>query len=168
MEIERKWAMPNKNTFSIPPITKLIEEYLTAYQGAAICDHFVGNSVFKSMCTVTNDINSEIDSDYTLDAVDFIENHLKQKQHIFLLDTPYSHRQATEHYKGKTVKSIFRLYEATKKVIKPGGIVITFGWNSNGLGKKRGFEIVKILLVAHGSSHNDTIVTVEEFTHEHC
>lgn len=30
------------------------------------------------------------------------------------------------------------------------------------MGLKRGFEIVEILLVAHGSNHNDTIVTVEK------
>lgn len=43
-----------------------------------------------------------------------------------------------------------------------GGYAITFAWNSNGIGKKYGFELQEILLVAHGSQHNDTIVTVEK------
>jgi hypothetical protein len=30
-----------------------------------------------------------------------------------------------------------------------------------GLGKNRGFEMQRILLVAHGGSKNDTMVTVE-------
>ena len=47
------------------------------------------------------------------------------------------------------------------RIVKPNGIVITCGWNSNGIGKKYGFEIVEILLVAHGAMHNDTIVTIE-------
>jgi hypothetical protein len=47
------------------------------------------------------------------------------------------------------------------RIIKPGGKVISFGWNSNGIGKKYGFKIIKIVLVAHGSIHNDTIATVE-------
>lgn len=47
------------------------------------------------------------------------------------------------------------------RIIKPGGKVICFGWNSMGLGKNRGFEMKRILLVAHGGSKNDTIVTVE-------
>jgi len=38
--------------------------------------------------------------------------------------------------------------------------VISFGWNSGGIGKTNGFEILEILLVAHGA-HNDTICTVE-------
>jgi hypothetical protein len=29
------------------------------------------------------------------------------------------------------------------------------------MGKNRGFEIVEILIVAHGGHHNDTLVTVE-------
>lgn len=45
-----------------------------------------------------------------------------------------------------------------------GGIVITCGWNSGGIGKKYGFEIEEILLVAHGGWHNDTIVVVDRKT----
>ena len=32
---------------------------------------------------------------------------------------------------------------------------------SNAFGKKRGFEIEEILIVAHGGNRNDTLVTVE-------
>ena len=56
-------------------------------------------------------------------------------------------------------------YKKTRDVlaekIKDNGIVISFGWNSIGFGKKRGFKIIEILLVAHGGNRNDTIVTVE-------
>ena len=45
--------------------------------------------------------------------------------------------------------------------MKKGGIVLSCGWNSMGIGKTRGFEIIEILLVAHGGAKNDTIVTVE-------
>jgi len=42
-----------------------------------------------------------------------------------------------------------------------GGFAISFGWNSIGMGKTHGFEIIEILLVCHGGAHNDTIVTVD-------
>lgn len=45
--------------------------------------------------------------------------------------------------------------------MKKGGAVITFGWNSGGIGKSNGFEISEILMVAHGGWHNDTICTVD-------
>lgn len=48
-----------------------------------------------------------------------------------------------------------------KAYSQTGGVCISFGWNSMGIGKKNGFEIIEILLVAHGGMHNDTIVTVE-------
>ena len=48
------------------------------------------------------------------------------------------------------------------RVVKPGGLVITFGWNTNGIGKTKNFEIIEILLVAHGGNHNDTICVVEK------
>ena len=47
------------------------------------------------------------------------------------------------------------------RIVKPKGIVISFGWNSGGIGKTLGFKIEEILLVAHGGAHNDTICTVE-------
>lgn len=47
------------------------------------------------------------------------------------------------------------------RIVKKGGKVISFGWNSGGIGKSYGFAIEKVILVAHGGWHNDTIVTVE-------
>ena len=35
-------------------------------------------------------------------------------------------------------------------------------WNSNGVGKKRNFEMVEVLLFPHGGSKHDTIVTVDK------
>ena len=96
------------------------------------------------------------------------------KQDLFngiLYDPPYSFRQISEHYKhlGRKVTqkdTSMAFYEKTKsafcELIKPGGYAISFGWNSNGFGKARGFKIVEILMVAHGGSKHDTIVVVEQ------
>ena len=48
------------------------------------------------------------------------------------------------------------------RIVKPGGVVITCGWNSGGIGAEFGFAIQEILLVPHGGWHNDTIVTVDK------
>jgi hypothetical protein len=47
------------------------------------------------------------------------------------------------------------------RILKPHGRVICCGWNTNGLGKNRGFEMTAILDVVHGGSKNDTLVTLE-------
>jgi hypothetical protein len=39
--------------------------------------------------------------------------------------------------------------------------VLSFGWNSAGMGKKYGFEQIEIMLVCHGAAHNDTICLAE-------
>ena len=52
------------------------------------------------------------------------------------------------------------------RILKPNGIAICCGWTSQGLGKGRNFEMVEILLVAHGGSKNDTIITVERKSEE--
>jgi hypothetical protein len=48
------------------------------------------------------------------------------------------------------------------RTLKVDGICIICGWSSNGIGLKRGFKMIEILLVPHGGSKNDTIVTVEK------
>lgn len=86
------------------------------------------------------------------------------------LAPPYSLRQVSECYKNvgvevtqETTQSSWRSkhLDEISRIVKPNGLVISFGWNSSGVGKTRGFELLEILLVAHGGSHNDTIVTVE-------
>ena len=87
-----------------------------------------------------------------------------------LYDPPYSLRQVAECYKGVGVSVTSEMTRSSfwgdikkeiARVVKPNGKVISFGWNSGGIGKKLGFEIKKILLVPHGGIHNDTICTVE-------
>ena len=89
---------------------------------------------------------------------------------LVLYDPPYSPRQVSESYKnlGRTVnmETTQASYWSKQKdeiarILKPNGICISCGWNTNGVGKTRGFEQIEILLVAHGGNHNDTIITVE-------
>ena len=163
MKINRVFARANHQTFKIKPITKLLERYV---KGLWI-DPFAGAN---SPATITNDINPNMPTHHHLDAQDFAKLfHLDMFDGV-LFDPPYSYRQITEHYKSVGIKANFKdtSYNFYRRVMKPlakqvkkGGYAISFGWNSNGFGKVNGFEIVKILLVAHGLHHNDTICTVE-------
>ena len=65
--MERIWAMPNKNTFEIKPIKSLIEEEMT--DGLWI-DPFANRN---KLATVTNDLNTEYDTDFHMDALDFMK-----------------------------------------------------------------------------------------------
>lgn len=170
IKFERIWAMPNKNTFEILPIKKLIVEEvdLSKYW----IDPFANRN---KVATVTNDLSMEYDTDYHLDALDFMKLFEDNSVDGVLYDPPYSPRQVSECYNDvgynvtwDTTKASFwgNHKREISRIVKIGGKVITFGWNSGGIGYKYGFEIERILLVPHGGWHNDTICTVEVKTHE--
>ena len=164
---ERSFAFPNKNTFSIPPITKLLEEEIT--EGVWV-DPFVRNSCFKDRMALTNDLNPEFEADHHMDAIDFLQMFEDESVDGVLLDPPYSPRQVKECYNAvgrvvtqeDTQSSFYRkIKQEIARITKPDAKVIRFGWVSSGIGPKFGFTMTKIMLVWHGGNHNDTIVTVE-------
>jgi hypothetical protein len=170
IRIERIWSMPNKNTFEITPIKALLDEEvdLNKYW----IDPFANRNKIAS---VTNDLSMEYDTDYHLDALDFLKMFDDSSVDGVLYDPPYSPRQVSECYNDvgytvtwDTTKASFwgNHKREISRIVKIGGKVITFGWNSGGIGYKYGFEIERILLVPHGGWHNDTICTVEIKTHE--
>ncbi len=161
----RVWSMPNSNTFDIKCIKELIYKYHRSESYSI--DPFANKNKIAS---VTNDLDPDMGTNYCMDALDFFKIFSDGTVDFVLYDPPYSPRQVSECYKklGKTVnfqttQSSFwgNLKKEIARVTKSGGIVVSFGWNSNGIGKTKGFEIIEILLVAHGGSHNDTICVVE-------
>lgn len=164
MKIDRVWAMPNSNTFSIKPISELIERY----RDGLVIDPFANTS---RKADITNDIGSDYECDYNMDAMDFLASFKRESVDVVLFDPPYSPRQVAECYRAagrsvdwKTTQASFwgNLKREIGRIVRPGGTVITCGWNSGGVGKTHGFKIVEILLVPHGGWHNDTIVTVDK------
>ena len=145
MKIQRVWSLGNKQTFTIKPISNLIKEELTG--------DYLDPFPFESK----------------IDCFDYLKNIPDNSFDFGVLDPPYTKRQVSEHYKkngglcsswqtssGWTAK----VKRETGKKIRSGGKVITFGYNSAGMGKINGFEIIRILLVNHGGDHYDTVCTV--------
>ncbi len=166
MIINREFSMPNKNTFSIKPIKNLIEKYW--HKDLYSIDPFANNS---KLATVTNDLDDSFNTDYHLDALDFLNIFEKNSIDLVFFDPPYSVRQVSECYKKmnktvtmETTQSSFwsNIKEEITRILKPNGIVICCGWNSCGMYKKLGFDKIEILMVYHGGPHNDTIVTVDK------
>lgn len=165
IKIERAWGFPNKNTFDIYPIKKMLKEEVD--NDLLWIDPFANKNKIAS---VTNDLNPEFDTDYHMDALDFLKTFSDCSIDGVLYDPPYSPRQISECYKNiglevsnKTTQSTFwsNQKKEISRIVKLGGKVISFGWNSGGIGMKYGFEIERILLVAHGGWRNDTICTIE-------
>jgi hypothetical protein len=166
IEIHRVWAMPSANTFTIKPIAEQLKKYISTKE--LWIDAFANSN---KIATITNDLNPEYNTDYHLDALNFFKMFNDNSVDGVLYDPPYSLRQVSECYKNvgipvttETTQSSWRSkhIDEIARIVKPGGKAISFGWNSGGIGKMRSFKIIEILLVAHGGSHNDTIVTVEQ------
>lgn len=165
MTIERKWAMPNKWTFTIKPIAELLKEEVTE---GLWCDPFAG---MNSPAQVTNDLNTERPTTHHKDALLFLKEQPSAHFDGVLFDPPYSITQAKICYEGMGMELLDTKPTSMKywgdckteiaRILKPNGKAICFGWTSMGIGINRGFEMQRILLVPHGGSKNDTIVTVE-------
>lgn len=166
---KRKWSMPHRNTFAIKPIRELLQQYCTS---GLWLDPFANNSIIRRICPKptwqTNDLNPDCQADHHFDALEFLSSYSEIDGVVY--DPPYSVRQVSECYKGigrkvtqQTTQARFwsQHKDQIARCVKPNGLVICFGWNSNGIGKTRGFEMIDLLLVPHGGAHNDTIVTVE-------
>ena len=168
--MRRVWAMPNHETFSIKPIKAFVEKHIS---GVSV-DPYARDTCFA---TYTNDMNPGTKAQYHMDATDFLEMLALQGvvADIVIIDPPYSPRQVKECYDsfGHKMKQDDALLGAVRKklktaiikVLKPGGKVLWFGWNSVGMGKTLGFELQELMLVCHGSDHNDTICTMEVKSH---
>lgn len=167
---ERAWAMPNSETFSINPIHDIVTDEVQRSDGLWI-DPFSGGVDYAD---VTNDLNPEVDSDHTMKALDFLGQFDDgEVDGGVLFDPPYSPRQIKEVYDSVGLETSMETTQATfwskpkdeiERVCSDGATVVTCCWNSGGIGKTRGFKIRRILMVAHGGWHNDTIVTVEDRT----
>lgn len=162
MKIRREWAFPNKDTFSIKPIKDFVRKHIEA--SSTSVDPFARN---KRWATYTNDIDPATEAEYHMCALDFMEMLIDRDIHadLVLNDAPYSPRQFSRCYAtagikaGRTHTQNARFYKACRsqisKLAAPGCVVLSFGWNSTGMGA--GWTREETLLVCHGAAHNDTI-----------
>jgi hypothetical protein len=169
MKIRREWTMVNGDTLKMVPARELVESYILP--NMVIVDPFARNC---KIATWRNDLSPETEAEYHLEVLDFLKM-LKIKNvsaDIVIWDPPYSTRQMVELYQSVGLKFTSRdgqriggwkeERDLLNSIIKLGGIIISFGWNSVGMGHKRHYKQKEILLLCHGGAHNDTIIVVEE------
>lgn len=166
MILTRTFASANRKTFGIKPIKELLLRYRVG-KGYWV-DPFAGES---RIAKLTNDLNPRYETDFNEDALSFLTRLDDGQFDGALNDPPYSVRQAAEcyykvgmaHHANDVTNYKYwgMVKDELARIIRVEGLNISFGWNSVGLGKSRGFKKLEILLICHGGAHNDTIVTVE-------
>ncbi len=142
--LEREFHLPNKQTFTIKPIAKLLKQ------------------------EVNQPCIDPFPYPFERDALEYLRELPDDYASTVLFDPPYSPTQLKECYQNEGLAYTqemknngywSKLQREVSRIVKPGGKVIKFGWNTGRIYK--GFEIVRILIVCHGSHHNDTLVTVQ-------
>jgi len=142
------------------PVQNLLRKYEV---GTGWVDPFAGRN---SPAEWTNDIEG-YDAKCQMDGLDFLKSLDSHSFNGALFDPPYSVEQCLRRYTPKQKGTAGRVEYWAKckdeiaRILDLGAFAICFAWDSTGIGKKRGFEIVEILLLCHGAAHNDTIITVE-------
>lgn len=156
--------MPRKYTFAVPVLRSIITRYKK--QGDIWIDPFAG---FNSPAEITNDLDPTTPTQFHMEAAAFIHG-LTEPIDGALFDPPYSLTQVSRSYKGMGLEFKGKenptggfplVKDGIMKLLKPGGHVISYGWNTVGMGKTRGFEPIEYMICSHGGNRNDTLVTVE-------
>jgi len=113
-------------------------------------------------CEFRNDIRSSgtagIDHQ---DGLEWLRSLKSASMLGVIYDPPYNDNQGLKytklhHTKGDLVYW-YGIRREISRILKPGGSVIMFAWNSNSFPS---CEIKNIFVVAHGSERNDTIISI--------
>ena len=155
----------NKYTFK----SKKIQHWVENHCEGRVLNLFAGETIL-GVDEVRNDIRKDMPADFHTDALELINLltnprndpwNLQNWFNTVLLDPPYAYRKSMEMYDGAVASPFNRLKNAIVKILKPNGIVITFGYHSVSMGKGRGFVQEHILLISHGGAIHDTIAIIE-------
>lgn len=155
--------MPRKYTFQMPKVRKWIEDRL---EGDVL--NLFGGVVRltppQGRVIIHNDLNPALldSGDLNRDACDLAQwRDLASRFDTVVFDPPFSAHQAVVSYGVKRAQRVTHARDVVEFVLRPGGRVISLGFNSTGMGDSRGFQKESLALVNGGGSHNDIILLSE-------
>lgn len=124
---------------------------------------FAGKTLLKPLDETRIDLNKEMPAHYYMDAYEFV---LMAKERGMMFDTvifdpPYNLRKSREKYFGVYTSQLRKIKTELPNIIREGGRVLCYGYDTTGMGRQRGFELIGVCVVCHSGDHNDTLCTVE-------
>jgi hypothetical protein len=139
---------------------KKIREWVENNSKGRVLNLFAGPTKLK-LKEVRVDLDQNMNPHYCIDAYDFVRR-CKTTFDTILLDPPYSYRKSMEFYKGNYTSRFKLIADGIPRILNPKGIVISFGYHSTFMGKKRDFRLKKMCIFAHGGAQHCTIAIVEK------
>lgn len=113
---------------------------------------------------VRNDLNPDRDAETRHDVVEIADHFPSESFDTVIFDPPFDEKQAETKYDGLHAKDVYSALEQFNQLVRPGGLVICFGWNSWGMRSFGAFERVDTVLFQRGPIHRDVIATVDRRT----
>lgn len=153
--------MLSRWTFDYTPARNLVREYmhgrtLNACAGKTVLDH--DDEI------VRNDLNPKRDADYHVDVAKVADHFSAQSFDTVIFDPPFDEKQAETKYDGMHAMDVYSALEGFNELVRPGGHVISFGWNSWGMRSFPAFERVDTVLLQRGPIHRDVITAIDRRT----
>jgi len=126
-----------------------------------ICDPFARNCLLAH--PHTNDIDPNTKAVHHDDAASYLAGQDTSSFDAVIFDPPFSPNQATRYEYGTTniyttPGAVPRLMKEIERILRPGGLLLKFGFNTTR--HKGHFDLVHVIIVNHGGNHNDTLVSL--------
>ncbi len=148
---------PRSYTFEQPKLKSWIESWC---KGKVL--NLFGGKVRLNCDEVSNDIDTNMPTDYHMDVIEFVEKWKGDNFNTVVLDPPYNWRKAKEKYGNRMIGQYPQLKTKLLSIISRDARVISLGYDTVGMSKSRGFEKIAICVVCHGGDHHDTLCLVED------
>lgn len=154
----------HKDTFTIPSI----RGFVLPHCHGLVLNAFAGKTPLeKEGCTfVNNDLRRDIPTNFHLDvsSPEFV-GELQQVGFTtfdtILVDPPFSLYLAKRKYNAEWIRDFTVVKNNLNKLARVGTKIITLGFNSTGMGKRRGYEKEELLIVNCKGTNNDVLCLVE-------
>jgi hypothetical protein len=143
----------------MPKVRKWIEARLTG----DVLNMFGGvTKLTYDGAILYNDLNLSLPADLRLDCYDLSQwSDQANRFDTVIFDPPYTAFQAVRTYGSKRAQEVSHARDVVEHCLRPGGRVLSLGFNSTGMSESRGFVKDSIALVNCGASHNDIIIVSE-------
>ena len=152
---------PNRYTFRAPRVKLWTEQWCVG----KVLNLFAGQTILN-VDEIRVDIDTDCPADFHEDAYEFVYKLIGNENWNILFDTiildpPWNYRKAREKYEGRWIGRLTKLKDILPKIMKCDGRVISWGYDTVGMSRMRGFEKLAICIVCHSGDHNDSIGLVE-------
>lgn len=157
-----------EDCFEIPNIKEKIYNIINLFNNPTIINPFSDNN---KIATITNDFDINKNSDFHLEALDFLQHLKNDSCDIFLFDPPSNPNRMKFYFEEMNLKLHKKYYltdywtklkKEITRILKINGYVISLGYNSGGVGKTNGFNIEEILILSNYYLKNDIFCVIDK------